>query len=343
MIDLFAGPGGLDVAATWLGIPVIGIEWDANACATRRAAGLLTEQGDVRAFEPRRFSNANVLAAGPPCQTFTVAGSGHGRKALDEVLLFVRRMGDGDDVTEDLNQIQDERTALVLEPLRWALKAIENGNPYRAIVLEQVPAALPVWEAVGAVLISRGYHVAHGILHTEQYGVPQTRRRAVLIARLGADATLPKPTHRPFRRGMSRTDGTEKLLPWIAMGDVLNRPIPFVVVSNYGTGGDPKARGRRMSAEPSFTVTGKIFRNRVVTPSGNALPRFSYAEAGRLQTFPSDYPWVGSDVAQQIGNAIPPLLAMHVLVAALDIDAQILEQRAAENLPLWSETKVPHF
>ncbi|GLX04432.1 DNA cytosine methyltransferase [Microbispora sp. NBRC 16548] len=344
IIDLFAGPGGLDVAATWLGIPVIGIEWDPNACATRRAAGLLTEQGDVRHFEPSCFSNADVLAAGPPCQTFTVAGSGHGRKALDEVLLFAKRMGNGDDVTEDLKQIPDERTALVLEPLRWALRAIKAENPYRAIVLEQVPAVLPVWEAVGEILDKEGYSVAHGVLRTEQYGIPQTRRRAVLIARLGADAALPKPTHRPYRKGTSRTEGAENLLPWVAMNDVLNRPDPFVVVSNYGTGGDPKARGRRASTEPSFTVTGKIFRNRVVTPSGGrSLPRFSYAEAGRLQTFPTDYPWFGNDVAQQIGNAIPPLLAMHVLVAALDIDVQILERRTAQNLPLWSETKVPHF
>jgi DNA (cytosine-5)-methyltransferase 1 len=41
------------------------------------------------------------------------------------------------------------------------------------------------------------------------------------------------------------------------------------------------------------------------------------SEAGRLQTFPADYPWSGKDVSQQIGNAIPPRLAAHVLAAAL--------------------------
>jgi DNA (cytosine-5)-methyltransferase 1 len=45
--------------------------------------------------------------------------------------------------------------------------------------------------------------------------------------------------------------------------------------------------------------------------------RFSLAEAGRLQTFPRDYPWSGRDCAQQIGNAIPPRLAVHVLASAL--------------------------
>lgn len=49
------------------------------------------------------------------------------------------------------------------------------------------------------------------------------------------------------------------------------------------------------------------------------LPRFTHSEAGLLQTFPRDYPWSGKDIAQQIGNAIPPLLAKRVLEAALGL------------------------
>ncbi|MFC0862220.1 DNA cytosine methyltransferase [Sphaerimonospora cavernae] len=342
IVDLFAGPGGLDVAATWLGLPAVGIEWDSNACTTRRAARLHTRQGDVRDFAPGDFRTAQVLAAGPPCQTFTVAGSGKGRHALDDVLGFVKRMAAGDDVTGDLKEMKDERTALVLEPLRWALAAIDDGRDYDAIVLEQVPAVLPVWEAMGEALAGKGYRVAHGVLRTEQYGIPQTRRRAVLIARRHGEATLPKPTHRPYRKGVARAEGDVNLLPWVTMGDVLDLPEPFVVVSNYGTGGDPKARGRRVSTEPSFTVTGKVSRNRVLLP-GRGDRRFSYAEAGQLQTFPSDYPWSGSDIAQQIGNAIPPLLAAHVLVAALDLDPKSLEKYTASRLPKWFATVNPNF
>jgi site-specific DNA-cytosine methylase len=46
-------------------------------------------------------------------------------------------------------------------------------------------------------------------------------------------------------------------------------------------------------------------------------PRFTHAEAGQLQTFPADYPWSGADIAQQIGNAVPPRLAAAVLGAML--------------------------
>ncbi len=45
--------------------------------------------------------------------------------------------------------------------------------------------------------------------------------------------------------------------------------------------------------------------------------RITPAEAGRLQTFPDDYPWQGrtGQVGQQIGNAVPPLLAAAIVTA----------------------------
>ncbi|MFE2010197.1 DNA cytosine methyltransferase [Streptomyces sp. NPDC059491] len=318
IVDLFAGPGGLDVAARDLGYEVTGIEFDQDACDTRAEAGLLTLQGDVRDFGPHKFPNATVLAGGPPCQTFTVAGSGAGRRALDEVIGFVRRMARGEDVRSKLAVLDDDRTGLVLEPLRWALEALRDDRPYEAIVLEQVPAVLPVWEEYARVLSANGYWVAKPkVLHTEQFGVPQTRRRAILVARRNRMAELPEPTHRLYRKGVPQDQGDPDLKPWVSMAEVLDRPTPFEVVSNYGTGGDPRSRGRRTSGEPAFTVTGKVSRNRVVAADGRELPRFSAHEAGVLQTFPRDYPWSGRAISQQVGNAIPPLLGKAVLTAAL--------------------------
>src|SRR5699024_2819882 len=96
IIDLFAGPGGFDVAAHWLGISSIGVEFDANACATRRAAGLETRFEDVTKVRPEEYLECNVLVGGPPCQTFTVAGRGAGRRALDDVLRLVGMLASSD-------------------------------------------------------------------------------------------------------------------------------------------------------------------------------------------------------------------------------------------------------
>ncbi|GAA1030535.1 MULTISPECIES: DNA cytosine methyltransferase [Amycolatopsis] len=337
MVDLFAGPGGLDVAAHWLGVSVAGIEYDADACATREAAGLLTEEGDVCLSKPADFPMARILSGGPPCQTYTVAGKGAGRRALDQVLRFVEEMAAGKDVTEKLALLDkdDNRTGLVLQPLRWA---IEAGTPYDAIVLEQVPAVLPVWKAFAEVLEKRDYSVACGILHTEEFGVPQTRRRAILIARRDGPAKLPEPTHRRYVKGRDRQAGDQRLLPWKTMGEALDWQHRFTVVSNYGTGGDPKARGRRETDQPAFTVTGKVSRNRLLGRPSGEPDRFNDREAGRLQTFPPDYPWSGRGVAQQVGNAIPPRLAAHVLAAALgeELDIAVLDKCVEAS---WQDTR----
>ncbi|MFD5916197.1 DNA cytosine methyltransferase [Kitasatospora sp. NPDC058201] len=319
IVDLFAGPGGLDLAAHQLGVPSTGIEQNRDACATRTAVEHATVVGDVRRYGPADFPDAEILLGGPPCQTFTVAGQGAGRAQLDLVLALAKRLAAREDITDALAALTDPRTALVLEPLRWALDAIDAGRPYEAIVLEQVPAVLPVWEAYAEILRAEGYGAVCGVLRAEEYGAPQTRRRAALIARHGAPAALPAPTHRRYVKGIPQEAGDPALLPWVSMGDVLDRG-PFTAVSNYGTGGDPAKRGRRTSAEPAFTVTGKINRLRLYR-DGRELDRLSPAEAGLLQGFPADYPWTGSDIPQQIGNAVPIPLGRAILAAALPVPA----------------------
>lgn len=391
ILDLFAGPGGLDVAAHFLGFKSIGIEWDRNACETRYAAGLPTIHADVSVMRESRFDeiprSVDVLAGGPPCQSFSVAGKGAGRKALATVEEFIHRLVDGEDeakIDEDLHNLGDPRTALVLEPLRWLIKAIEteDRDPYKVIVLEQVPAVLPLWE-VYAKLLRGGegrlkgvkYEADYWELKAERFGVPQTRTRAVLVARLpGRGAIEPlEETHLPFdlhrgKRNAHQADmlpihasGARAKEPWISMDKALDaastpkdspvdvsrlrtgRKTEFFVVSNYGSGGDPKNRGRRFSSEPAFTVTGKISRNKVYKSTADyeaaRSDRFTIPESGVLQSFPHNFPWSGNDQAQQVGNAVPPRLGMHVLGMALRGRAPSNEElSAAQTWPIVSGT-----
>lgn len=384
IVDLFAGPGGLDIAAEVLGVPAIGVEWEKSTRETRSAAGLrTTDEGDVAKVNPLDLEvrSARVLTGGPPCQTYSVAGNREGHKALDEVTDLAQLVGDSKSV-EELEKAwaeverraaelewADERTGLVLQPLRWIVEKKLKAEPYKAVVLEQVPTVLPVWNKYREILRGLGYDAECDILHTEEYGVPQTRRRAVLIARYkedggGGSVELPRVTHQRYRKGAKRLPAVQEppvpsaalqqsplfeapasaprpVERWASMGDALkdSRSTDFVVRSNYGSGGDPKKRGLRTSDMPAATVTGKVRRNTVHDLKGydaSGEPelgpdqdRFTFREAGLLQTFPVEYPWRGTDVAQQIGNAIPPLLAVHILCTALELDDSRKKQAIA--------------
>ncbi len=262
VVDLFAGPGGWDVALRSLGLKCLGFEWDSSACATRAAEGHATVQGDLSLFVPWRFLTRGQIAS-PPCQGFSMAGSGKGR--ADSVLLL-QMLADVTDVRSLVAAIDflrehmtDERTLLVLEPLRWALT-----NRPEWLAWEQVPAVLPIWQACAVILRRAGYSVETGVLKAEQYGVPQTRKRAVLVGRSAAmtaelgPVALPQPTHSAYHnRTPDRLD--EGVLPWVSMAQALGRA-GFAQQAQTGAGALARQgrseRPERPAEATSFTITG---------------------------------------------------------------------------------------
>jgi DNA (cytosine-5)-methyltransferase 1 len=194
-----------------------------EAVATREANGMETIYRDVwdglqLTAEQHRaaYGSYGLLIASPPCQTFSLAGKGAGRAALDEVLEAIELHAYKDaDALLRFGQQHDMRTALVLTPLAY----VWRDRP-RIVALEQVPTVLPVWEACADVMREWGYEVKVEVLNAEQYGVPQTRKRAILVARRGGPVSMPTPTHsRYYSRTPDKLD--PGVLKWVSMAEAL--------------------------------------------------------------------------------------------------------------------------
>lgn len=247
--DDFAGPGGWSEGLRLLGLKEdVGIEFEPNAVATARAAGHSRWRIDVMSLECRAYAWPPLwlYIASPPCQTFSMAGKGAGREHMAALLAAVAKVAAGrtpeDAIAAVADDALDTRSVLVLEPLR----VIVAHRP-RNVALEQVPPVLPIWEDYARHMRSMGYSVWTGILNAEQHGVPQTRRRAVLMASLDREVEPPAPTHsRYYSRSPEKLD--DGVLPWVSMAQALGwgmtqRPYPAVATGTAAGGTDPAAIG----------------------------------------------------------------------------------------------------
>lgn len=225
VIDMFAGAGGFSLGAHQFTDNVTGIELAADAVETQIAAGMTCAQQDICKTDPMDFAKTVDtdhlhLHASPPCQTFSAAGKGKGREhveLLSQAAYGILRFGYTD---LDLTDI-DPGSLLVLEPARW-IAAMRPDS----VSLEQVRAVAPIWAGYALGLEAIGYDVWAGLLGSEQYGVPQTRVRAWLGAKLlrGDDELVglapPKPTHSKYY--VRKPDKLDPDVPrWVTMAEAL--------------------------------------------------------------------------------------------------------------------------
>lgn len=292
-LDLFAGTGW-GVACQWLGIEEDGVDNMPEVVATREANGMTTIFNDVwdglnGTYDVGEY---DILIASPPCQTFSLAGNGKGRQALDRIREIIKA-GEYKDVAtlQAIGEENDPRTALILTPLAYAVRDLPTY-----IVFEQVPPALPVWEACADALRAHGYSVVTGCLNAEQYGVPQTRRRAILIARRdGVEAAMPTPTHsRYYAREPERLD--EGVLPWVSMADALGwgrTDAPSHTITAGATHGPDRwaSGGASVRKVMDSKVDGPDWKPRETVPTAEGKVeypnRFGIEEVATLQSYPT--------------------------------------------------------
>lgn len=324
VVDLFAGAGGWDVAASDLGLETIGLELDEAAYATREAAGLPTVRCDVAAVDPADFAACGEtfgLIASPSCQVFSLQGPKRGLRDGDLVRRAITDLLARRDTRRELGgRCLDERSILVAEAARWAL-ALEP----EWIALEQVPTVLRLWRELAVLLRPLGYSTWAGVLEAERYGAPQTRERAILVASRRRAAQPPRPTHQRYVCGEPpRHEVTleGELLPWVSIERALGWDVDGVERPplRYRNGNQARSTVRRVD-EPAPTILFGRRSNRVEwlmeLPDGHLVrwARVTVEEAGVLQGFPRDYPWQGSMSRRytQVGNAVPVQLARAIL------------------------------
>lgn len=208
-IELFAGAGGAALGLESAGIEHAALcEWDADACATMRAAGLgPVVEGDVRdldAIEAVAGPSCDLLWSSFPCQAWSTAGKRKG--AQDE--------RNGWPWTVDAIDRFKPRWFLG-ENVRGLITHSSDGHPDP----ERCPRCY-FETVILAQLRERFAHVGWWLLDAADYGVPQHRRRVILWAG-------PAPLQAPERTHASPAECRQaglfgpRLRPWVSMGEAL--------------------------------------------------------------------------------------------------------------------------
>ena len=286
-LDLFCGAGGLSLGFWACGFDVMGIDRSADALKTyARNLGKADrdELGDKTAL-PR----ADVVIAGPPCQPWSRAG---------------KRLGE-----------QDERDGLAI-----VTRAIGEIRPVAAVI-ENVPdmarsGGRQHLDDFKTQLAGLGYAVTEHLLNAADYGVPQNRRRIFVTALRGDEPLHPpepwpgKVTVRDAIPGTCRREVAGARLLSDGMSAYIER---YERASGCRTPRDLHLDrpARTLTVRNLSGATGDMMRLRL--PDGRRR-MLTVREAARLQSFPDWFRICGSDRSrlEQIGNAVPPLLALAV-------------------------------
>lgn len=318
-IDLFSGCGGLTLGLKRAGFRVIGaVEADALAVETYKSNHnrIIVWQRDIRRLPASQVmlrlglcqGQLDLLAGCPPCQGFSTMTTLNGR--------FARR---------------DPRNNLVDEFLRF----VRVLRP-KALMLENVPGLVRKrgFRKILAALRHLGYNCAYDILDAAEYGVPQRRRRMILVGGLGgmvsfgkrarsrmtlrdAIADLARTTkrrrdrlHREMEHRSPRVAQMIRMIPKDG-GSRRDLPTRFKLKCHQECNGFKDVYGRMGWDDVAPTITSGCVnpsKGRFLHPSRNRT--ITLREAAILQAFPRRYRFALTKgkfaVAEMIGNALPP-------------------------------------
>lgn len=336
-VDLFAGAGGatqglrdagFDVVAAVENEPSAAATWELNHPGNMLLADIRTlEAMDIMRAGGFGVGELDLLKACPPCQGFS---SLRGSNAPDE-----------------------GRNDLVLDTLR-----LIAGLMPRAVLIENVPGLRRDgrFSVLTTGMVELGYALQDYSVEASDLGVPQRRRRLVVIAIRGA-STVPAQLDELIPVGLRRTPKTagvalselhsnlssvDPVHVWRAVKGKVAERIAAVPVGGTrfdlppqlqlechkkltGAKGGPSRSAGGSYGRVKYDRASPTMTTRCTTPSCGSFIHptedrgLSLREAAALQTFPHSYRWAGSygSIERQIGNAVPVWMAEALGLAVL--------------------------
>jgi DNA (cytosine-5)-methyltransferase 1 len=282
VLDLFAGCGGLSLGFEAAGYKTVGYEMDFAATQTYNQ----NLEGSCNAIKLDlnfEYPQAEIIIGGPPCQPFSVGGHQKG--------------------------IADSRDGFPI-----FIDAVKKLQP-RVFMFENVRGLLYsnkwYFEIVLMELKKLGYIIEFKLLNAVNFGVPQNRERLFVFGHR-AKFEFPK-------------SNTSKVTVGEAIGDIMFTTPPeskFLnasmdkYVANYEKASSCINPRDLYANRPARTLTCRNLAGatgdmqRVKLEDGRRR-RLLHREAARLQSFPDWFEFEGNETQRfnQIGNAVPPLLA----------------------------------
>jgi len=322
-IDLFCGAGGLTQGLKQAGFNVVGaVEFHPTYAESFKLNHPKTnlKLSDITKIDPIEWAKEiglkqgelDLLAGCPPCQGYSTIG------------------------TRNRGKKNDPRNELVYEVLRFAIAL----KP-KTIMMENVPALAndARLQSLREQLEELGYKIDVKVLKMTHYGVPQNRRRMIMLGSRYDDIEVVKQEMdarkmRTVRDAISvlppasadliddplhiadekrRSDKVKKLISLVPKngGSRTDLPEEYQLECHKRTTGFRDVYGRMAWDQPSPTITGGCnnpSKGRFLHPEENRV--ITLREAALLQTFPKDYKFSFKSgkggVAMMIGNALPP-------------------------------------
>lgn len=294
VISLFSGCGGLDLGFVKAGFEVVWAnDFDKEATESyKKNIGDHIVHKSIYDVNTDDIPDADILIGGFPCLGFTVA-KGKDRK-----------------LNCDQNQLFQEyaRVLKAKQPKYFVVEnvtGIKSGKDFNDFFHEVI---LETFKKSG---IGGDYKVKYETLIASDYGVPQNRKRVIIF---GTRHDIEKEPDFPAFKLEDRNTLRDAIfdLPREHSEEILNHTGNKHKVKINGYVGN-----RQLDWEkPSPTITGRGSRSggAVIHPHPERHRRLTVRECARIQSFPDDFKFIGSNGAaySQIGNAVPPIMAFFI-------------------------------